>query len=93
MTLADTRPFYLEKEELLETCETELEELKEAKEGRDWIRLPHLGNTDYLSAQEAILHHRKFHFSAREIHRRKVTICQAKVPLFIFYCCSKIHLA
>ncbi len=93
MTLADTRTFYLEKEELLETCETELEELKEAKEGRDWIKVLHLGNTDYLSAQDAILCHHTFHFTEREIQQRKVSFFLAKVPLFIFFCCSKIHLA
>lgn len=92
MTVADTKFFYLEQEELVESSEVELEEIKELKEGRDWIRILLSGGTDYLAAQNTFLTHRASQICIREIAQLAIESLSTDVPLFIKFCCLKIHL-
>ncbi|MFY0653283.1 MAG: hypothetical protein JXQ96_14670 [Cyclobacteriaceae bacterium] len=92
MTLADTKFFYLEQEELVESAEVEREEIKEAKEGRDWIRTLLSGGADYLSVQNTFLAQRAALICTREIAQLAIAILSADIPLFIKFCCLKIHL-
>lgn len=89
----DTKFFYIEQEEVLETYEKELEELKEGKEGRNWIKLLLSGGTDYLITQNTFLATRGFIYGLRGIIKLRTSIQRADAPLFIKYCCLKIHLA
>lgn len=77
----------------MEFTETELEELKEGKEGRDWIRILLSGGNDYLNTQNTFLTQRTLQFSLKEKVRSVISIRSTNTPLFIRYCCLKIHLA
>lgn len=92
MTLADTTFLYLEQEESVEICESELEELKESKEGRDWIRVLLSGGTDYLAVQNTFLIQRNSQICTGERAQLGNTILSTDIPLFIKFCCLKIHL-
>ncbi|MCP4456941.1 MAG: hypothetical protein GY816_02775 [Cytophagales bacterium] len=92
MTLADTSFIYLE-QELVESAEVERKEITEGKEGRNWIRVLLSGGTDYLAAQNTSLDQIVSLTCTREMAQSAIQILGTEIPLFIKYCCFKIHLA
>ena len=92
MTLADTKSFYLEKEEIVEGREIEREELKEGAEGKDSIKLLISGGTDYLAAHHTIGLQRTLEYHTQEMSLRNTEFQKKSIPLFIMHCCLKVHL-
>ena len=90
MTLADTKFFYLEQEELVEGREVEREELKEGAEGKDWIKLLLSGGHGYFVAQFSYQYQRKNDFCLQEITRRTTCFGHTQIPLFLKFCSLKI---
>ncbi len=91
MTFTDTRHFYLENEELVESREVEREELKEGAEDRDWLKFLSGGNglfNNHLS------HHlpqfTRFHCQGIKRHYSLLSKCE--IALFLKHCCLKIPL-
>lgn len=92
MTLADTKFFYLEQEELVESVEVEREEIKKGKDGRNWIKILLSGGTDHLAVQNSFLAQRISQICTREIAQFAIATHSTDIPLFIKFCCLKIDL-
>lgn len=91
MTFIDTRYYYLENEELVEGRETEREELKEGAEGKEWVKLLN-GSFDQDILNQSFQFHQNSCFHEREINQLNAFLSKENLPLFLKYCCLKIHL-
>ncbi|MEP0985149.1 hypothetical protein [Ekhidna sp.] len=91
MTLIDTRDFYFEKEELVESREVDREELKESAEKSDWIQFSAGGN-DFIPNEicNQLRHITSFEYQGITGHYSLIR--RSNVPLFLKHCCLKIHL-
>ena len=90
MTLIDTRHFYLENEDLVESREIEREELKEGAEGRDWVVFLMGGNSLFLN--EFSYHLKQFTpLLFQGITRHYSLTTRTEVDLFLKFCCLKVH--
>ncbi|GAB4234283.1 MAG: hypothetical protein Tsb0034_07920 [Ekhidna sp.] len=91
MTFIDTRHFYLENEELVESKEGEREELKEGTEDKDWIKLI-FGFSDFWVGNQSIESICYSYFLSLANTTCDNFFNKQEVPLFLKYCCLKIHL-
>lgn len=91
MTLADTRVFYMEQEQVVESKEVEREELKENAEGKVEIKTLLFGSADGDTNQ--ILYHlnRVANSFFRAATNRNRTLQKSQIPLFLMYCCLMVH--
>ena len=91
MTFIDTRHYYLEHEDLVESRELEREELKEGPEDWDWLKFLSGGNglfTNEFSYQLKQI----TRFQYQGITRHYSLLTRSDIALFLKHCCLKIHL-
>ncbi|WP_422360344.1 hypothetical protein [Reichenbachiella sp.] len=90
--MTDSKLLLLEKEELIESLEIELEEVKEGKADRHIFN--HLSNgSDDILAASIHFFRSALQFTLVHTKEQKRPNHTSQVSLFIKYCCLKIHLA
>lgn len=92
MTLADTRAWVFELDEIIEGRELENEELKEGSEAeREWFRMLSAGGPDFIASDPFQFKSGLFHSITLEQPSSFLgTACS--IPLFILHCSLKVHL-
>ncbi|MEO9483704.1 MAG: hypothetical protein ABJG47_09675 [Ekhidna sp.] len=91
MTFIDTRHYYLESEELVESREAEREELKEGAEGKDWMKWVH-GGFDFYAKNQSFRFPPLTHFHGQTNAPKNIFFNKKELPLFLKYCCLKLNL-
>ncbi|MEQ9301199.1 MAG: hypothetical protein RIF33_21665 [Cyclobacteriaceae bacterium] len=93
MTLADTRAWVFELDEIIEGREIEKEELKEGSEvAREWYRLLSAGGLDFIPSDPFLFKSVLLHYSALNQSSAYLHTTDSRAPLFILHCSLKIHL-
>jgi len=90
LTLVDTRSYYLEQEELIESRPTEIEELEERAEGKDVFRfLPSSGHGALIVQSPFELGLKNYSCFKRQGNRVDL-FTRVQIDLFLKYCSLKI---
>ncbi len=90
MTLIDTKFFYFEQEELVEINEIEDEELEKSNKENNWVKLPIIGGTDFVSEQLCYQIQHLTRLCVIDFDQYDKTHSLSHIPLFLMHCCLKI---
>lgn len=91
MTLADCQFFYLEQEEVVEGREVGSEEVKDGEKGKNKTWLLINGSPGCLSFHHDHQFQHFFYFLITNNSRYLISALDEGTPLFILFCCLKVH--